>query len=259
MRHRRLMARIAGVLVGAPAAAQAQPAISWPVHSMERPQPSIVTPAPSGALVPPPSDAIVLFSGRSLAEWRSDSGGPAKWKLDSGYFEVASGAGSLVTRRAFGSGQYHIEWATPTPAKGTGQGRGNSGVFLMGRYEVQVLDSYRNITYPDGQAAAVYAQYPPLVNASRPPGRWQTYDIIFHRPIFDSAGKLVRPATITLLHNGVLVHDRVTLTGPVASGSRPPYAAHADELPLSLQDHGDRVRFRNIWVRPIPDDGSAHR
>ena len=139
------------------------------------------------------------------------------------------------------------------PARGDGQDRGNSGVFLMGRYEIQLLDSYQNRTYPDGQAAAVYGQHPPLVNASRPPGQWQTYDIVFRRPRFDASGAVVSPARVTLLHNGIVVQDAVALTGPVAHGAWPPYERHADRLPLSLQDHGHRVQFRNVWVRSLEE------
>ena len=229
-----------------------QPTISWPQHSMDRPQPPVVTPAPPGAPVPPPSDAIVLFDGKDLSQWTSDSGKPAGWKLEAGYMEVA-GDGDLVSKRAFGDVQLHVEWETPTPAKGEGQERGNSGVYLMSRYEVQVLDSYQNPTYPDGQAAAVYGQYPPLVNASRPPGTWQTYDIVFHRPHFTMDGKLEQPARVTVIHNGVLVEDNVALTGPTAHQRRPPYVAHPDTMPLLLQNHGNAVRYRNIWVRPLTE------
>ncbi len=168
-----------------------------------------------------------------------------------GSIEVAPGTGDIVTARAFGDCQLHIEWSTPTPASGDGQERGNSGVFLMGLYEVQVLDSYHNVTYADGQAAAVYGQFPPLVNVSRPPGEWQTYDIIFHRPRFDSAGAVTFPARLTVFHNGVLVQDNVALSGPTANQRRPPYHVTPDELPLELQDHGNRVRYREIWVRQI--------
>jgi hypothetical protein len=147
--------------------------------------------------------------------------------------------------------QLHVEWAAPSPPSGDGQNRGNSGVFLMGRYEVQVLDSYRNTTYPDGQAAALYGQYPPLVNASRPPGEWQTYDIVFRRPRFDANGKLLSKARVTVFHNGVLVQDAVELTGPTAHHARPAYSAHPDRLPILLQDHGDPVRYRNIWLRNL--------
>jgi hypothetical protein len=246
--------RITALLVGAlaPAAGAAQQPREWPIHSLERPQPPVVR-APPVRAVAPPSDAIVLFDGRSLAAWRSqdDTTRPARWRIADGYMEVVKGTGAIETRRGFGDVQLHVEWASPAAVHGEGQERGNSGVFLMGRYEVQVLDSYGNRTYPDGQAAALYGQRPPLVNASRPPGEWQAYDIIFRRPRFDAAGKLLRPARVTVLHNGVLVQDAVELTGPSAHQARPPYEAHADRLPISLQDHGVAVRFRNVWVREL--------
>jgi hypothetical protein len=236
----------------APSDLAAQQPREWPVHSMERPQPPVVRAAPA-RVVAPPSDAIVLFDGRSLAAWRSadDTTWPARWRIANGYMEVVKGTGAIETRRAFGDVQLHIEWASPAVPHGEGQERGNSGVFLMGRYEVQVLDSYGNRTYPDGQAAALFGQFPPLVNASVPPGQWQAYDIVFRRPRFDAAGKLLRPARVTVLHNGVLVHDAVELTGPTAFQARPPYEKHADRLPFSLQDHGMPVRFRNVWVREL--------
>jgi Domain of Unknown Function (DUF1080) len=228
----------------------------WPIHSTDRPQPPVVRVGPAPAPVPPPSDAIVLFDGTSLAKWRTAdaAGGPAKWKVENGAMEVVAGTGSIRTDQAFGSVQLHIEWRTPTPPKGEGQERGNSGVFLMGRYEVQVLDSYGNVTYPDGQAGALYGEYPPLVNASRPPGEWQTYDIVFHAPKFDAGGKVLAPARMTVFHNGVLVQDNTVLTGPTAHSARVPYEAHPAKLPLSLQDHGDPVRYRNIWVRELVED-----
>jgi 3-keto-disaccharide hydrolase len=227
----------------------------WPQHSLKRPQPPIVTPAPASAPVPPPSDAIVLFDGTSLAQWRSvdTTAGPAKWTVRDGYMEVDPRAGDIETRQGFGDAQYHIEWMAPTPPTGTGQGRGNSGVYIMGLYETQVLDSYHNTTYPDGQAAAIYGEFPPLVNASRPPGQWQTYDIIFHAPRFDATGRVTRPARETVFHNGVLVQDNTVLIGPTANGTRPPYKAHPSRLPLRLQDHGDKVRYRDIWVRELSD------
>ena len=238
------------------ARAQAQ---DWPQHSMDRPQPPIVRAGPV-ASVPAPADAIVLFDGRSLANWRvadsTHNAGPAKWKVAKGYMEVVAGAGSIETKRAFGDAQLHVEWRAPTPPKGEGQDRGNSGVILMGTYEVQVLDSYRNVTYPDGQAGAIYGQFPPLVNASRPPGEWQTYDIVFHAPRFDAAGKLLSPARMTVLHNGVLVQDDKTLLGPTHHNERAPYTAHPDKLPLLLQDHGHPVRYRNIWIRELLASGS---
>ena len=220
---------------------------------MDRPQPPVVDPGPFKAPAPPPSDAIVLFDGRSLANWRSaDSANQAaRWKVVDGYMEVTAGTGSIATRQAFGDVQLHVEWRAPTPAKGEGQERGNSGVFLMGMYEIQVLDSYHNRTYADGSAGAVYGQFPPLANASRPPGEWQTYDIVFHRPRFNRAGLVEQPARMTVFHNDVLIQDNVALSGPTAHQTRPPYTKHPDALPLSLQDHGDPVRYRNIWVRKL--------
>ncbi len=231
--------------------ADAQPSREWPIHSPGRPHPAVVDPGPGALPVPAPKDAIVLFDGTDLSKWRHFNGSAAAWIVRDGYFEVRPGSGNLLTRDSFGDTQLHVEWAAPDPAKGTGQDRGNSGVYLMNKYEVQVLDSYGNATYPDGQAGSLYGQFPPLVNASRPPGAWQSFDIVFHRPRFDSSGVLLRPATITVLHNGVLVQDHVTLSGPTAHYARPPYEAHADKLPILLQDHSHPVRFRNIWLREL--------
>jgi hypothetical protein len=214
---------------------------------MDRPRPPVVDPGPERPPAPPPSDAIVLFDGKDLSEW---TGG--NWQVKDGYVVVVARAGALVTRRAFGDVQLHVEWAAPDPPSGDGQERGNSGVFLMSLYEIQVLDSYQHVTYADGQAAAIYGQVPPLVNASRPPGAWQTYDIVFHRPRFAADGSLTQPARVTVLHNGVLVHDDVALAGRTAHGRPARYAPHADRLPLMLQDHGEPVRYRNIWVRELP-------
>ena len=246
---------VIAILALTPSMSSSQSPGDWPIHSMDRPQPPIVHVGLLAAPVPPPSDAVVLFDGKSLANWRTaDSAhGPAKWKVENGYMEVVKATGNIETALGFGDAQLHIEWATPTPPRGEGQDRGNSGVFLMERYEVQVLDSYDSRTYPDGQASAMYGQYPPLVNACRPPGEWQTYDIVFHAPRFDALGKVVSPARFTVLHNNVLVHDNVALTGPTAHNQRPPYAMHADKLPLMLQDHGHPVRYRNIWVRELHD------
>ena len=234
------------------AAAHAQQPREWPVHSMDRPKPAEVDPGPGSLPVPPPRDAIVLFDGANLARWKSNSGGDAKWIIRNGYVEVAPGSGGIETRDAFGDVQLHIEWASPAVVRGEGQDRGNSGVFLMGRYEVQILDSYRNPTYADGQAASVFGQFPPLVNAARPPGAWQSYDIVFRAPRFGSDGRVAQPATLTVFHNGVLVQDHVTLTGPTAFQRRPPYEAHPPKLPFGLQDHSHPVRFRNIWLRELP-------
>lgn len=248
---------LAALVIGLAAMAHdgaAQVSRDWPIHSPDRPQPRIVD-AGTGALpVPPPADAIVLFDGKDLSKWAHGNGDPARWLVRDGYFEVRPGTGDLVTRDSFGDVQLHVEWASPDPARGTGQDRGNSGVFLLGRYEVQVLDSYHNVTYPDGQAGALYGQFPPLVNASRPPGAWQSYDIVFHGPRFGDAGQLTRPATVTVLHNGILIQDNVTLSGPTAHYARPPYASHPDRLPIKLQDHAHMVRFRNIWLRTISAD-----
>ena len=238
------------VLLLAPVVLAAQATPPCAQHARDCPAPPVVKPGPAGAPVGPPADAIVLFDGKDLSGWRSN-GAPAKWKVENGYLEVVAGAGAIETAQGFGDVQLHVEWMTPNPPKGSDQDRGNSGVFLMGRYEVQVLDSYGNVTYPDGQASAIYGQYPPLVNASRAPGEWQVYDIVFHRPRFATDGTLQRPATFTVFHNGVLVQDHVTLTGPTAHQRRPPYAAHPDRLPLSLQDHEHPVRYRNIWIRDL--------
>jgi len=218
----------------------------WPQHSMDRPRPAVVNPGP------PPSDAIVLFDGKDLSQWRSDAdSSAAKWTVRDGYVEVKPGTGTMASTRGFGDVQLHIEWATPAVAKGEGQERGNSGVFLMGIYELQVLDSYQNDTYPDGQAGAVYGQNPPLVNPTKGPGQWQAYDVIFHRPRFKADGSLDKPARMTVLLNGVLIQDNFELVGPTANRQQPPYRAHGDKLPLKLQDHGNPMRFRNIWVRNL--------
>lgn len=236
-------------LIAAPLAAQQ--AADWKAHDMSRPRPAVVTPGASSLPLAPPSDAVVLFDGSSLDGWSDRRGAPTKWVIRDGAIESVAGAGFIYTRRAFGDVQLHIEWETPVPATGEGQDRGNSGVFLMGLYEVQVLDSYQNDTYPDGQAGAVYGQYPPLVNVSRPPGRWQSYDMVFRRPRFDSAGAVLAPARITVFQNGVLIQDDVTIRGPATWLERTPYARHPDRLPLALQDHGHPVRYRSIWVREL--------
>jgi hypothetical protein len=226
----------------------------WPQHDRKRPQPKVVDPGSASTQEKagaPPSDATVLFDGKDLSRWKGQAGGPAKWRVEKDYFEVVKGAGGIETVQPFGDCQLHVEWSAPSPGEGEDQDRGNSGVFLMGLYEVQVLDSYKNVTYPDGQAGALYGQYPPLVNPTRPPGQWQSYDIVFRAPRFDAKGALQRPARVTVLLNGVLVQDNVELTGPTAHQSRPPYKAHPDKLPIGLQDHGHPVRYRNIWIREL--------
>jgi hypothetical protein len=230
---------------------QTIPEIQWKVHDPDRPQPPVVTPAPAGDPVPAPSDAILLFGGTNLSQWEDSKWQEARWKVENGYMEVVKKTGSIRTKQKFGDCQLHIEWAAPVPATGEGQDRGNSGVFLMDKYEVQVLDCYNNTTYVDGMTAAIYGQYPPLVNACLPPGGWQTYNIIFSRPRFDHEGKLIQPARMTVFHNGILAHDNRILTGPTAHKKRPPYASHPDKLPLSLQEHGNPVRYRKIWIREL--------
>ena len=214
------------------------------VHG-ERPWPEVVDPGPRGG---PPADALVLFDGSDLERWRSGDG-PARWKLEEGAL-VVNGTGSITTRDSFGDLQLHLEFATPAQVSGDSQGRGNSGVFLMGRYEVQVLDSYQNPTYPDGQCAAAYGQQPPLVNASRAPGQWQSYDIVFHAPRFDGE-QLAEPARVTVFHNGVLVHHDLELLGATTHRRLPQYEPHGPQGPIQLQDHGNPVRYRNIWVREL--------
>jgi len=212
-------------------------------------EPKMVDPGPAGG---PPADAIVLFDGKDLSQWKSKAGGgAAKWVVKDGAMVVQKGAGAIVSAQEFGDMQLHVEWATPAEVKGEGQGRGNSGIFLQDRYEVQVLDSYNNKTYFHGQAGSVYKQHPPLVNASRKPGEWQTYDIIYHAPVFDESGGVLKKANVTVIHNGVLVQDHVEIMGGTTHEPvQPKYDKHG-KGPIQLQDHGDPVRFRNIWVRPL--------
>lgn len=236
------------------AALQNPTAQQWPVHSLDRPRPPVVKPGIAIAPVAPPADAIVLFTGANLNAWRAEDGGAAKWIVRPGrYIQVAPGTGSLVSARSFGDVQLHIEWRAPLPVEGEGQDRGNSGVYLMGLYEVQVLDSYNNDTYPDGQAGALFGQNPPLVNVARPPGDWQSYDIVFRRPRFRADSTLERPARMTVFWNGVLVQDDFEMVGQTVFNRRATYSPHADKLPISLQDHSHPVRYRNIWVRELPE------
>ena len=258
------MRQILFVTIGAlllavvPAICKAQVDTRWKIHDPNRPLPAVINPGtPSTQDSPgrPPSDAVVLFDGKDLSKWAHKDGSAPKWKVENGYAEVVAKSGYIYTREAFGDCQLHVEFSEPSPAKGESQDRGNSGVFLQGLYETQVLDSYQSKTYADGQAGAIYGQYPPLVNASRPPGQWQSYDIVFHGPRFAKDGKLLRPARETVFHNGVLVQDNVELSGPTAHGERPPYKAHAEKLPLALQDHSHPVRYRNIWIRELKTVG----
>lgn len=224
----------------------------WEPNDLHRPQPPEVRPGKSGEA---PSDAILLFNGHDLSAWVDAQGNPPGWKVRDGYFEVVPGAGSIHTRRAFGNCQMHVEWWVPDPPQGDGQNRGNSGVKMMELYEIQVLDSFHNPTYADGLAGAVYAEHPPWVNASLPPGLWQTFDIIFHVPHFDPNGAEQQPATVTVLQNGLVVQDHTMITGPTGvenDNTRPPNKAHPERLPVLLQEHYCTVRFRNVWIRELP-------
>lgn len=208
------------------------------------PEPKMVDPGPIGG---PPSDAVVLFDGKSLAKWNDGD----KWEIKEG-FAIARETG-ITTKDEFGDCQLHIEWASPSEVTGEGQGRGNSGIYLMGRYEVQILDSYDNKTYFDGQAASIYKQHPPLVNACRKPGEWQAYDIVFTAPRFDEKGAVKKPAAVTILHNGVVVQNHFELLGGTFYERPPAYETHGEKGPIHLQFHGNPVRFRNIWIRPITE------
>jgi hypothetical protein len=261
-----------------------QPGGKWHVHDPERPQPAIVTPGTFSTQEQPgkpPADAIVLFDGKDLSQWQDKSGRPAPWRLENGAMIAARS--DIVSTRQFGDIQLHVEFCEPSPGRGSGQGRGNSGVFLMDQYEVQVLDGYQNKTYADGAAAGLYGQHPPLVNACLPPGQWQVYDIIFTAPRFETnkpalpAQEAQRvatppstpqfectdpnivvktPAYITVIHNGVVVQNHQSLRGPTGWRILAKYSPHGPTGPVGLQYHNDPVSFRNIWVRPIetPED-----
>ena len=214
-----------------------------------QPEPRVVTPGRTSQDAP--SDAIVLFDGKDLSQWQGAKGSDAKWKLQDGYMEVAPGTGIIQTKKAFGDCQLHIEWRTPDAVKGDGQGRGNSGIFFMGLYELQVLDNYHNRTYSNGQAGSIYKQSMPLVNVCRQPGEWQAYDIIFTAPRFNNDSTLKSTARITVFQNGVLVQNNFSLWGGTEYIGIPVYKVHAEKLPLALQDHGNPVRYRNIWIREL--------
>jgi hypothetical protein len=213
------------------------------LSGIQWPAPALVTPGQQDRL--PPSDAVVLFDGSDLSQWQNGDA----WRVADGV--AYAGDGFIISKPKFGDCQVHLEWSAPTPPSGEGQGRGNSGLFLMGTYEIQILDSYQNTTYFDGQAGAIYKQTPPLVNAMRPPGAWNTYDIFWTRPRFQADGSLKSPAFITAVHNGVLILNHFELQGDTPFNRPPAYTKHEDKLPISIQDHGNPVRFRNIWVREI--------
>jgi hypothetical protein len=233
------------------------PGLPWHVHDPGRPHPKTVS---AGATMgAPPSDAVVLFDGMSLSKWAAAklgaaafeaSAAPAPWKVVKGYFQVVPHSGDIASKDKFGDVQLHVEWMEPLDINGSGQGRGNSGIFLMGLFEIQVLDSFRNRTYADGQAGAMYGQWPPLVNATKAPGQWQTYDIVFEAPRY-AAGRLEKPAYMTVFLNGVLLHNRKEAMGPTIYRRVPAYAGGSNEGPIVLQDHGAPVRYRNIWARRL--------
>lgn len=259
---------VAAALAAAPATQPAEtpgfrdtpflPGDKWRVHDADRPQPAVV--APSAGPGAPPSDAIVLFDGGSTAAWRSKYGA---WKVEDGALIVPARAqdapeNSLVTREGFGDVQLHLEFRTPNPPRNTSQERGNSGIWFMQRYEVQILDSYHNPTFADGAVGALFGWKPPLANPARRPGEWQSFDIVFERPHFTRDGKLQRPAYVTAFLNGVLIQNHQAVLGAVAWRKVASYQPHADAAPLQLQDHGYPVAFRNIWVRALPEDAIAH-
>ena len=225
------------------------PGTKWHVHDGERPQPRVVPPGDKPGAAP--ADAVVLFDGTNLSKWRNAKGETPGWKVENGYAEVVAKTGDIFTKDEFGPDvQLHLEFATPPPV-GDSQGRGNSGCFLFGRYEIQILDSYQNPTYPDGSATAIYGQTPPLVNASRKPGEWQTYDIIFQGPRFNEDGTVAKKAAATVLHNGVVTQNHTELLGDTPHKKVGTYIKHSEKGPIKLQDHGNPMRFRNIWIREL--------
>ncbi len=232
------------------------PGTDWHVHDGHRPQPPVVTPGEvccDCVLVGPPTDAVVLFDGTDLSGWISKKDdGPAMWEVTDGHMQVVPGTGPIQTKEHFGDCQLHLEFAAPEVVKGDSQGRGNSGVFLMGLYEIQVLDCFDNPTYPDGTTGGIYGQFPPLANACRKPGEWQTYDIIWEGPRFDGDA-LVKPAFVTVILNGILLHHHKELLGITNHKVLTTYEPHPEVAPLELQDHSDLVRFRNIWYRPLAE------
>ncbi|MET3710748.1 hypothetical protein ABIC65_001450 [Sphingomonas trueperi] len=255
------------VLAATPAAAQEKPGFkdtpilpgggNWHVHDSDRPHPTVVTPAaqPGGA----PSDAIVLFDGRSLDAWTAQR---KLWPVANGVLTVptrasSGGENALISKQSFGDVQLHLEFRSPNPPTKSSQDRGNSGIWFMQRYEIQILDGYQNPTYADGTVGGVYGWKPPLVNPSRKPGEWQSYDIVFERPRFAADGKLLRPAYVTAFLNGVLVQNHQAMLGTTNWRHIAEYTAHADALPIQLQDHDSPVSFRNIWVRPLPEAAIA--
>lgn len=229
------------------------PGGQYKVHDGSRPQPRVVAPGTESSperAGSAPSDAIILFDGKDASGWKGKGGGAFGWKVENGYMEVTPGSGDIRTVEEFGDCQLHLEWAAPTVVKGDSQGRGNSGVFLLGLYEIQVLDCYNNPTYADGTTGGIYGQYPPLVNACRKPGEWQSYDIIWSSPRFEGPNRVKAPA-VTIFLNGVVLHHHTEIQGPTQHRNVATAKPHPETGPLTLQDHGDLVRYRNIWYRPL--------
>jgi hypothetical protein len=249
MKHILILGYVLILLHSAVATAQvtAKPELDPTVTERYDPVPVKIRPA---APLTPPSDAIVLFDGNSAGQFKHRDGRAVEWVLVDGSMTVKPGSGDIVSLEKFGSCQLHLEWRAPIVVKGEGQGRGNSGVFLQSRYEVQILDSYESKTYSNGQATAVYKQHIPLVNACLAPGEWQAYDIIYKAPVFGPGGTMTSPPTLTVLHNGVLVQNNVQLLGTTEYRGLPQVKPHGDDS-IILQDHGDLVSYRNIWLRKI--------
>ncbi|MDG3006060.1 3-keto-disaccharide hydrolase [Paludisphaera mucosa] len=225
----------------------------WRQHDVHRPKPTVVEPAEWSLAAPAPKDAVVLFDGRNLDAWQTEAGGPAGWTVADGALVVKPGTGAIRTKESFGDVQIHLEWASPNPPRGKGQDRGNSGLFLMGAFELQVIDSYQADTYADGMAGALYGQYPPLYNATRPPGAWQAYDVAFRAPRFSPDGALREPARVTAFLNGVLVQDNEAPVGGTSWLEAVAYEPGVSTGPIELQDHSHPVKFRNIWLRKLPE------
>lgn len=229
------------------------PAIVWKIHDMTRPKPQVITPVALQLPVPAPQGAVVLFDGTDLSKWRGKDNTDPKWKVENKYMEIVPGTGALECKESFGDVFLHVEWASPDEPDRKGQDRGNSGIFFMNQYEMQVLDSYQADTYADGQAGAIYGQAPPRFNACVPRGQWNSYDIYFRRPRFNDDSSLKSPARISVVHNGILIQDNEEYKGPTSWLKYLPYVKHADKMPITLQEHNGKVRFRNIWAIPLPE------
>jgi len=227
--------------------------IVWKIHDMTRPKPQVISPMPLKLPIPPPQGAVVLFAGDNLSNWWGKDKSDPKWKVENSYMEIVPGTGELMSKESFGDVFLHIEWASPDEPDRKGQDRGNSGIFFMNQYEMQVLDSYQADTYADGQAGAIYGQAPPRFNACVPRGQWNAYDIYFRRPRFADDSSLKSPARITVVHNGILIQDNEEYKGPTSWLKYLPYVKHADKMPITLQEHNGKVRFRNIWALPLPE------